>query len=77
MANRHSIRILGASHSNTHQSRNYFMNHGCQASASFYPRRMYPPSHQDNELADITTSTHPSHKSLQPCIPPIIIEDLA
>ncbi|KAL0924943.1 hypothetical protein M5K25_005804 [Dendrobium thyrsiflorum] len=134
IANRRSNRILGASRSNSHQSRNQFINHGHQVSASFYPGgrnavgegtsgpsledriqkmeesqneilqllretrqpmlapweeihlprdppgledvqpehlhieillpppRMHPQSHQNDELADIKSSTHPSHK---------------
>ncbi|KAL0920014.1 hypothetical protein M5K25_009114 [Dendrobium thyrsiflorum] len=38
MANRRSNRILGASRSNSHHSRNQSMNHGHQISASFHPR---------------------------------------
>ncbi|KAL0927266.1 hypothetical protein M5K25_001429 [Dendrobium thyrsiflorum] len=37
MANMRRNRILGASHSNTHQSGNQSMNHGRQVSASFRP----------------------------------------
>ncbi|KAH0451768.1 hypothetical protein IEQ34_019067 [Dendrobium chrysotoxum] len=42
MANRRSNRILGASRSNSHQSRNQSLNQGRQASASFQPETRQP-----------------------------------
>ncbi|KAL0921428.1 hypothetical protein M5K25_008497 [Dendrobium thyrsiflorum] len=144
-----SNRILGASRSKTHQSRNQSVNHGREVSASFYPGgqhaagegtsgpsleeriqkmeesqkeilqllrearqaalvtqeevllpqdpplpegvqfehlheesplplpRRHPQSRQDNKLADTASSTHPSHTSQQPRIPPDLPEDLA
>ncbi|KAL0921022.1 hypothetical protein M5K25_008049 [Dendrobium thyrsiflorum] len=149
MVNRHSSRIVGASRSNSHQSRNQSMNHRRPISGSFYlggqnvagegtsgpsleerirkmeesqneilqllretrqlalappeevllPQnpplangvqfehlqeenplplpRMHPLSQQDNELADTTSSTHPSHTGRQPRIPQDLPEDLA
>ncbi|KAL0921628.1 hypothetical protein M5K25_008720 [Dendrobium thyrsiflorum] len=41
------------------------------------PPKRYPQSHQDNELADTTSSTHPSYIGRQPRIPPDLPEDLA
>ncbi|KAL0928720.1 hypothetical protein M5K25_000635 [Dendrobium thyrsiflorum] len=41
------------------------------------PPRGRQLSHQDNELTDTTSSTHPSHTGRQPRIPPDIPEDMA
>ncbi|KAI0511876.1 hypothetical protein KFK09_012510 [Dendrobium nobile] len=42
MVNRRSNRIIGASRSNSHQSRNQSLNQGRQASASFHPGSQNP-----------------------------------